>query len=114
MSSPESVSSKIANRGFSSSSWTISCRFFSPPEKPSLRLRLAKSGSIWTRSIDFLHPGPQLRRLAIERCLRRTQKVGHRNTGHFNRILHGQEQASPGPLVDREREQVLTVEGHAA
>ena len=46
MSSPESVSSKIANRGFSNSSWTISCRFFSPPEKPSLRLRLAKSGSI--------------------------------------------------------------------
>src|SRR6266498_1635613 len=46
MSSPESVSSKMAILGSSSSSWRISCRFFSPPEKPSLTLRSAKTGSM--------------------------------------------------------------------
>ena len=37
MSSPESVSSRIAIFGVMSASWRISMRFFSPPEKPSLR-----------------------------------------------------------------------------
>ena len=37
MSSPESVSSRIAMRGFSIAIWRISTRFFSPPEKPSFR-----------------------------------------------------------------------------
>ena len=37
MSSPESVSSRIASPGFWSASCRISIRFFSPPEKPSLR-----------------------------------------------------------------------------
>jgi hypothetical protein len=35
--------------GLSSSSWRISWRFFSPPEKPSLTLRSAKAGSIFRR-----------------------------------------------------------------
>ncbi len=61
MSRPESVSSKIAKRGLSSSSWTISWRFFSPPEKPSLTLRLANSVSIWTRSIAALTSLTQVR-----------------------------------------------------
>src|SRR6478736_4447473 len=43
---PESVSSRIAILGFSSSSCRISWRFFSPPEKPSLTLRSAKDGSM--------------------------------------------------------------------
>jgi len=34
MSSPESVSSRIAISGSSTASWRISFRFFSPPEKP--------------------------------------------------------------------------------
>ena len=46
MSRPESVSSSTAIFGLSSSSWRISCRFFSPPEKPSFRLRSAKAGSM--------------------------------------------------------------------
>ncbi len=46
MSRPESVSSRIAIFGLSSSSWRISWRFFSPPEKPSLTFRSAKVGSI--------------------------------------------------------------------
>ncbi len=37
MSSPESVSSRIAISGRSSASCSSSIRFFSPPEKPSLR-----------------------------------------------------------------------------
>ena len=61
MSRPESVSSRIAKRGLSSSSWTISCRFFSPPEKPSLTLRWANSGSIFTRSIAGLTSLTQVR-----------------------------------------------------
>ena len=36
MSRPESVSSRIAISGSSMASWSISRRFFSPPEKPSL------------------------------------------------------------------------------
>src|SRR5918993_1571254 len=43
---PESVSSRIAIRGRSSSIWRISWRFFSPPEKPSLTLRSANAGSM--------------------------------------------------------------------
>ena len=36
MSSPESVSSRMASFGSSTAIWKISLRFFSPPEKPSL------------------------------------------------------------------------------
>ena len=43
MSSPESVSSRIASSGFCSASCRISIRFFSPPEKPSFRYRVEKS-----------------------------------------------------------------------
>ena len=39
MSSPESVSSSTAMRGFSIAICRISTRFFSPPEKPSFRYR---------------------------------------------------------------------------
>ena len=51
MSRPESVSSRTAIRGRSSSSWRISWRFFSPPENPSLTLRSAKAGSISRRAM---------------------------------------------------------------
>ncbi len=52
MSRPESVSSRMAILGLSSWSWRISWRFFSPPEKPSLRLRWAKAGSMDRLSMD--------------------------------------------------------------
>ena len=45
MSSPESVSSRIANSGSSIAIWSISSRFFSPPEKPSFTYRAAKLSS---------------------------------------------------------------------
>ena len=43
MSSPESVSSRTAIRGFSIDICRISTRFFSPPEKPSFRYLEASS-----------------------------------------------------------------------
>ncbi len=43
MSRPESVSSRMAKRGRSSDICSISLRFFSPPEKPSLTPRLSIS-----------------------------------------------------------------------
>ena len=63
MSRPESVSSSTATLGSSSSSWTISWRFFSPPEKPSLTERWAKAGSILTRSIAAVTSLTQVRSL---------------------------------------------------
>ncbi|ANF30833.1 hypothetical protein A0130_03275 [Leifsonia xyli] len=49
---PESVSSSTANFGVRSSSWRISLRFFSPPEKPSLTLRSANELSMRSAFID--------------------------------------------------------------
>src|SRR4051812_2683387 len=51
MSRPESVSSSTAMRGSSSASWSISMRFFSPPEKPSFRYRLENSRGTWVSSM---------------------------------------------------------------
>ena len=61
MSSPESVSSRTAIFGLSSSSCRISWRFFSPPEKPSLTLRSANDGSTESRSIAALTSLTQVR-----------------------------------------------------
>src|SRR3954451_19775043 len=51
MSRPESVSSSTARRGCWSASWRISMRFFSPPEKPSLRYRELNSLGTFVSSI---------------------------------------------------------------
>ena len=50
MSRPESVSSRMAIFGWSSVICRISWRFFSPPEKPSLRLRVGED-------LVYLEPG---------------------------------------------------------
>ncbi len=50
MSSPESVSSRIARRGSSIAIWKISARFFSPPEKPSFTERVMSFGSRLTKA----------------------------------------------------------------
>ena len=47
--------------GFSSCIWRISWRFFSPPEKPSLTLRSAKTGSILRSSMAPLTSLTQVR-----------------------------------------------------
>ena len=54
MSRPESVSSRMAISGSRIAIWRISLRFFSPPEKPSLRKRSAKDGSMSSRSIHSM------------------------------------------------------------
>src|SRR3954470_10975905 len=51
MSRPESVSSSTAISGSSIAIWRISARFFSPPEKPSLRWREVKERSTSSSSI---------------------------------------------------------------
>src|SRR4051795_13218321 len=51
MSRPESVSSSTAISGCSIAIWRISARFFSPPEKPSLRWREVKDRSTSSSSI---------------------------------------------------------------
>jgi len=48
MSSPESVSSRMARTGSSTAIWKISLRFFSPPENPSFTERRTSSSSIST------------------------------------------------------------------
>ena len=62
-SSPESVSSKIANLGFRSSNCRISWRFFSPPEKPSFTFRSAKLTSMLRDFIASLTSPTQVRTL---------------------------------------------------
>src|SRR3954465_3074486 len=58
---PESVSSRIAMRGFSRRICRISWRFFSPPEKPSLTLRSANAASISRPAISVLTSLTQVR-----------------------------------------------------
>ena len=53
-SSPESVSSRTARSGSSMAICRISLRFFSPPEKPSLRWRSPKEGSMPSFSIHSI------------------------------------------------------------
>jgi hypothetical protein len=52
MSSPESVSSRMASSGSTTAICRISLRFFSPPENPSFRYRSANDGSMPRR---FIH-----------------------------------------------------------
>ena len=66
------------------------------------------------RVVDVLDPGAQLRRLAVDRGLRGAQEVRHRDAGHLDRVLHGEEQAGAGALVDGHVQHVDAVEGHRA
>ena len=62
-------------------------------------------------ALQLAAPGAQLRRLAVDRGLGGAQEVGHRDAGHLDRVLHGQEQAGAGPLVDGHRQHVLRRRG---
>src|SRR3954453_23917731 len=130
-SSPESVSSRIATFGFSSSSCNTSNRFFSPPEKPSFTERSLNAGSIARFSKATLRSLTHVRSLgtspctavtAVRRkletltpgtstgyCIARNRPAGGR------RGARGRRQVSPaGALADSHRENVLAVERHAA
>src|SRR5918998_1048555 len=54
MSRPESVSSRMQKDGWSRAICRISMRFFSPPEKPTLRARLSISRGISSCAADAL------------------------------------------------------------
>ena len=113
MSSPESVSSRIANRGFSSSSWTISCRFFTAREAlvdiPIGEIRVHPTCS---SGDDLFYPRAELRRLTIQSSLGRAKEVWNGDTGHLDGYCIGEEKARPGPLIHGERQQVGAIEGH--
>ena len=117
MSRPESVSSSTATFGLSSSSWTISWRFFSPPEKPSLTERCANVGSSLSCSMAALTSLTQVRSLGASPSMAVfavRRKFDDRDAGHLDGVLHGEEQPGARPLVDGHREHVDAVEGHRA
>ena len=62
MSSPESVSSRTASVGRNMCIWSISRRFFSPPEKPSFTERVMKESST---SRSFIFSARSLRNCGI-------------------------------------------------
>jgi len=64
------------------------------------------------RGLDLFDPVAQLRGLATHGGGRRAQEVRHRDAGHLDRVLHGQEQPGPGALVDGQCEQVDAVQQH--
>ena len=62
------------------------------------------------RTLDLLDPVPHLRRLAARGGGGGAQEVRHRDAGDLDRVLHGEEQAGAGALVDGHLEDVLAVE----
>ena len=123
MSSPESVSSRMASRGSSIAICRISLRFFSPPEKPSLTLALEQRPGPCSTSFGLARgpaPGTRRRRSRARRAARRmrvqrrAQEVHVADAGDLDRVLEGQEHARARALLGCQRQQVLAVERHAA
>src|SRR3954470_51577 len=48
--------------------------------------------------VDVLDPGAELGGLAGDRRLGAAEEVRHRDAGHLDRVLHREEETSPGPL----------------
>ena len=95
MSSPESVSSRMASVGSSTAIWRISFRFFSPPEKPELTARLMISGSHSTslsfsssesrKSIESTSSSPRAFRISLYAARRKYALVTPGiSTGYWN------------------------------
>ena len=100
-----------------SASWRISMRFFSPPEKPSLRYRLENSFGTFVSSIaastvlrnSLSEIGSSPRRLAV-RVDDHAQVLGDGHAGDRDRVLEGHEQARAGALVGIGLGDVLALE----
>ena len=117
MSSPESVSSRIASFGSSTSICRISLRFFSPPEKPSLTPRdrnvsLICMNFIFSRIERQEIEGVDLRRgrppcAGVQRRLQQVDVVDARD---LDRILEAEEEPGARALLGRQRQQVAAVE----
>ena len=65
-------------------------------------------------SLTSLTHGAQLGGLAVDRGLGGAQEVGDRDAGDLDGVLHREEEAGAGALVDLHREHVLAVEGDRA
>src|SRR5699024_4809957 len=66
------------------------------------------------RALDVLDPGAQRGGLAVDRGLGGAQEVRDGDAGDLDGVLHGEEEAGAGALVDAHLEHVLTVEGDLA
>ena len=66
------------------------------------------------RLLLLLDPQPQLGGLAADGGGGGAQEVGDGDAGHLDGVLHRQEDAGAGPLVDGHLEDVLAVEGDGA
>ena len=117
MSSPESVSSRMASRGSSSDSWRTSLRFFSPPENPALTDRLRRAGSISRRAMcslararNSMAPISGCAALASQGVQRRAEEVHVADAGDLDRVLEGEKEPRRRPLLGGHAEQVDTVE----
>ena len=121
---PESISSSTAGRGRSTPIWE---------RLVALALAARRGGSHVERPVEepLFEPDPNAplgaRALGIRcRALRvpgwlpgdgrsgAGQRLDQRDTGHLDRVLHGEKQAGPRPLPGREGQQVDAVEGHRA
>ena len=117
MSRPESVSSRMQKDGCSSAICRISMRFFSPPEKPTLRARLSMSFgmSSWLaaaltrlmKSGVVSSASPRALRCALSAALR---KVIVATPGISSGYWKARNRPARGALVGLHLEQVLAVE----
>src|SRR6478735_8305279 len=64
--------------------------------------------------LDVLDPRAQLGCLAVDGRLGRAEEVAHGDAGHLDGVLHREEEAGAGALIDLHREDVLAVERHGA
>ncbi len=121
MSRPESVSSSTAKAGSSTPIWTISARFFSPPEKPTFTARLSMSMSILSSAAFSLASlrnsppdsgsSPRAVRWALSASRRNwTLETPGISTGYWK----PRNRPDRGAFVRFEFEQILAHEGHAA
>ncbi len=93
--------------------WTISARFFSPPEKPTLTGRLSISASMPSSAAcsraSLMNSAPRQLGFAARAALRieaLAQELEVGDAGDFDRILEAEEQPRRGALVRLQGEQV--------
>ena len=113
MSSPESVSSRIATSGLSSASWSTSLRLRSPPENPSFSGRDAERlvDPETLHPLEHLHPDLEHREVdSLAGRHRLAEELEYRHACDRLWMLEGQEHARLRPRVRRPRGDVLTLE----
>ena len=109
MSRPESVSSRTARSGSRTAIWRISLRFFSPPEKPSLRGRL-KVGRVHLDDLELVLEeaveldGVQFRLPSVlpEGVVGSLEEFLGGYARDLIRVLEGHEDAFPGAFLGGE------------